>query len=255
MEDRRRCSPCGGDDDDDEYSQLPCYHHPTFQLVFSLALLVLFSGVAVLAWTNYVQLEKVHTDIDNVHVQQYTLEGGMRPQFYTHNISGDWSVPSAIVMPADGKMYSRSWCTFSENTRTASVRLVIQATAEVTSNQLKSLVEFRFEVPYGLPVGVLPGTTTEYSKCPAPICGMSDYRIGIGTDHGFQDQESAFFTVGQVVQNRTSLVPTPIECGCSAEVPARMSCSFYGSRLYPQDGPLAIVATITYSTVNVTKPI
>jgi hypothetical protein len=221
-------------------------------------LLVIIFGVSVVATytvSNYYAIDRNRQELQSVHVQQYTLEGGMRPQFYTHNISGDWTVPSGILMPADGRMYSRSSCTFSENTRTAQVQFVIQATAEVTSNQLQSLVEFRFEVPYGLPIGVNPGTTTEYTRCPAPVCGMSDYRIGIGPNNAFQDQESAFFSVGQVVQNRTQLVPTPIECGCSSEIPARMSCSFFGKQLLSINGPLAITGTIDYATVNLTKPV
>ena len=240
---------------DSNYEYVPCFLSRKFTLV-SIALLACACGVLLfLCIDNQNNVHHLRNELQATHVQQYTLEGGMRPQFYTHNRSGDWSVPTGIIMPVDGRMFSRSTCTFSENTRTAEVLVIVQTNAEISSNQLHNLVEFRFEVPYGLPIGVAPGTTTTYSRCPAPVCGTSDYRIGIGANNGFQDAESSFFSTGQVIQNRTLVAPTPIECGCSNEVPARMSCSFFGSHLLPIDGPLAIIGRISYVTANLTVPV
>ena len=244
-----------GGEDDDDYGYQPCCFAPKFTVASLVILFCMGTGVFLWAYLNTQAIDKVNKELALVHVQQYTLEGGMRPQFYTHNRSGDWTVPSAVIMPADGKTFSRTWCTFSENTRTAEIRFLIQATAEVTSGKLQSLVEFRFEVPYGLPLGVNPGSVTEYSRCPAPKCGTSDYRIGVGADNSFQDQESSFFTMGQISQNRTHSASTALECGCSAEIPPRMSCSFHGSELAQMDGSLAIVGNIVYATVNATQPL
>ena len=104
-------------------------------------------------------------------------------------------------------------------------------------------------------MGSVAGTTTEYSRCPFPQCGGADYRIGVGPMNSFTNMESAFFTIGQIVQNRTQLAPTPITCGCSLETPIpRISCSFSGKQLLPIDGELGLSGAIMYSTVSKTVP-
>jgi len=237
-----------------DYATGPCCMRPSFFLLatmfLSLALVGAYIGVIV---TDY-RIGDVEDELSRVHVQQYTLNGGMRPQFYTYNASGEWSVPSGIFMPADGPPYARSWCTFSENTRMAQVRFIVQGSAETTSAQLLNWVEFRFEVPYGLPVGVLPGGETPYSRCPMPLCGTADYRVGIGSGGSFTNAESAFLTLGRITQNRTLVAPVPLTCGCSMEMPVRMSCTFPGSGLYTLDGAFEAQGEFWYQTVNATVP-
>ncbi len=250
MEDEERC--CGGDT---EYEG-PVYYKPKFTLGMILFLWVAVAGVCYGIVAVDYRSGTIEQELDRVHVQQYTLDGGMRPQFYTYNATGEWSVPSGIFLTADGRMYSRSWCTFSENTRTASVQFVVQGTAETTSNQLNNWVEFRFEVPYGLPIGVLPGSEqgATYTRCPMPQCGTADYRAGIGGGSGFTNAESAFLTLATVSQNRSRLAPVPVTCGCSLETPIRMSCTFPGASLLPLDGPLEVHGAFWYTTLNATVP-
>lgn len=224
-------------------------------------LLGTFATVGVLIVLAYVgigvvnnRVGKVNAELVRVHVQQYTLDGSMRPQFFTYNQSGEWSVPSGIVMPADGRMFARSWCTFSENTRTAQVRFIVQATAEVSSAQLTNWVEFRFEVPYGLPIGAVSGGNADYTRCPLPLCGTADYRAGVGAMNEFTNAESAFMSIARVSQNRTRIAPVPVSCGCSQENPIRMSCTFPGAGLLPLDGALDITGEFWYTTANVTVP-
>ncbi len=243
---------CGGSNT--EYEG-PCWHKPKFvvRMFFLVWVAIIALGVGLVM--NSYRTDDVEQDLSRVHVQQYTLDGGMRPQVYTYNATGEWSVPSGIFMPADGRMYSRSWCTFSENTRTAEVRFIVQGTAETTSSQLTRWVEFRFEVPYGLPIGVLPGSehATDYTRCPLPQCGTADYRVGIGGGGGFTNAESAFLTLANVWQNG-HLAPVPVTCGCSLETPIRMSCSFPGASLLSLDGQLQVNGVFWYTTLNVTVP-
>jgi hypothetical protein len=237
-----------------DYATGPCCLRPpilfTAILFLTAAVFCAYIGVIV---TDY-RIGEVEDELSRVHVQQFTLDGGMRPQFYTYNTSGEWSVPSGIFMPADGRMYARSLCTFAENTRSAQVRFIVQGSAETTSAQLTNWVEFRFEIPYGLPLGVLPGGETPYSRCPTPQCGTADYRVGIGSSGSFTNAESAFLTIARVTQNRTLIAPVPVTCGCSMEMPVRMSCSFPGSGLYALDGAFEAQGEFWYQTVNNTVP-
>jgi hypothetical protein len=252
MDDEERF--CGGDDA--EYADGPYWKRPKFfcgMFVFVwLAIGGLAYGLVTVDW----RAGNIEDELARVHVAQFTLDGGMRPQFYTYNATGEWSVPSGIFMPADGRMYSRSWCTFSENTRTAQVRFIVQGTAETTSAQLENWVEFRFEVPYGLPIGVQPGGEmgAAYTRCPLPQCGTADYRAGIGGGGGFTNAESAFLTLARVSQNRTRVAPAAVTCGCSLENPIRMSCTFPGNALLALDGPLEVQGEFWYTTANVTLP-
>jgi hypothetical protein len=249
----RSAMECGGGEDD-EYAG-PCCLRPGVLAGAFCIIAVLFAGAFIGIAVVSGDVDDLTAELSRVHVQQYTLDGSMRPQFYTYNQTGEWSVPSGIVMPADGRMYARSWCTFSENTRTAQVRYVVQATAETSSAQLSNWVEFRFEVPYGLPIGVQPGdSTAEYTRCPMPQCGTADYRAGIGAAGGFTNAEAAFVTVARVAQNRTRIAPVPVTCGCSQENPPRMSCTFPGSGLVPIDGPLDVTGEFWYTTADVTVP-
>lgn len=244
---------CGWNDEDDDEPG-PCCLRPRFVMIFNFIVVVAFTVGFVVSYLLSVQIADVNAELQNVHVQEFTLDGGIRPQFFTFNSSGEWSVPSGIYLAADSRMYSRSWCTFSENTRTARINFIVQGVAETSSNQLSTGVEFRFEIPYGVPIGVIPGTTSAYSRCPVPQCGTADYRTGVGPMGSFTNMESAFFTLGQVTQNRTHIAPAPIVCGCSLETPIRISCSFSGKQLLPIDGELGLSGTIMYSTVNKTVP-
>lgn len=239
---------------EDSDSDGPCYERPGVICLILFLLSLAITGAYIGLVTVDAHVGNVAAELDTVHVQQYTLLGGMRPQLYTYNASGEWSVPSGIFMPADGGMYSRSWCTFSENTRTAQVRFIVQGTAETTSAHLLNWVEFRFEVPYGLPIGVNPGGEVAYSRCPMPLCGTADYRVGIGGGAEFTNAESAFLTLARVTQNRTHIAPAPVTCGCSQEMPVRMSCSFPGDALIFVDGALEVVGEFWYTTTNVTVP-
>lgn len=245
---------CGWSDEDDDEPG-PCCLRP--RVVAAINIIVFLSLLCTLtyAYTLDLHIDKLHDELQEVHVQEFTLDGGMRPQFFTFNSTGEWSVPSGVYLSGDGKMYSRSWCTFSENTRTARVDFVVQGTAETSSRQLNTGVEFRFEIPYGAPIGSVIGAEgVEYSRCPLPLCGGSDYRAGIGPMGTFTNMESAFFTIGQVTQNRTRIAPTPVSCGCSMEMPTRISCSFSGAQLLDIDGELGVAGTIMYTTITKTQP-
>ncbi len=244
---------CGGDDD--EYGSAgPCCLRPNVLMGSFAAVGLVFIAAFVSIWLVQANVDGVSDELARVHVQQYTLDGSVRPQFYSYNQTGEWSIPSGIVMPADGRMYARSWCTFSENTRTAQVRYIVQATAEVTSAQLANWVEFRFEVPYGLPIGTFPGDSVAYTRCPMPQCGTADYRAGIGAGAEFTNAESAFLTLARVSQNRTHVAAVPVTCGCSTENPIRLACTFPGAGLLPIDGALDITGEFWYTTANVTVP-
>lgn len=240
--------------EDEEYVG-PCLLHPRVVLALNILIFGCIAAVGTYAFLIDDRVNGLSDELSGVHVQEYTLDGGMRPQFFTFGASGDLSVPSGIIMPADGRAYSRSWCTFSENTRTAEVRFVIQGTVETSSAQLGGGVEVRFEIPYGVPIGTVPGASVEYSRCPTPQCGTGDYRTGIGAMGTFVNMESAFFTQAQVSQNRTHLAPAPVSCGCSAESPIRLSCAFSGAQLLPMDGAFSISGVFMYTTANLTVPL
>lgn len=244
---------CDDADEDDEPPG-PCCLRPRFVLIFNVVAVTAIALAFGVSYALSLQIEDMKHELQNVHVQEFTLEGVIRPQFFTFNSSGEWSVPSGIYLSSDSKMYSRSWCTFSENTRTARVDFIVQGVAETSSQQLNTGVEFRFEIPFGLPIGEVPGTTVEHSRCPFPQCGAADYRNGVGSMGAFTNMESAFFTMGQVTQNRTRMAPAPIVCGCSMEDPRRFSCSFPGNQLLPIDGELGLIGTILYPTASKTVP-
>ena len=142
------------------------------------------------------------------------------PQLYAANST---RVSSSRIRVQEDYDYRVAYCREFPPDRFGEIEALVQL--DVSPDGLpEGLLEMRFEVP-------LIESTLQQSnvvrRCPAPMCSSADYRQGIGAGAQFYNAYATFLTDSRVTWNRKLGVPYPAACGCSAESPARFSCSLW----------------------------
>lgn len=252
---------CG---DGDDYEEGPCFLRPK-NLGLLLILLFLISSAALVL--SGVDIHKIHSAESSLHLQTsfiHALEVKIRPQFYSKSKFNETHIPSSIIMVKDESLYSRAFCSFEQSSITR-LDFLLQSEIDLSGqdivNYVDNLLEFRFEVPYGMELRNHNLNSYSYSvpeqqrnlekersiitTCPIPECGRWDYRERIGNGN-FMNADSVFISQSQVYLNTVKKLPIPITCGCSMEIPSRFSCMMPTDLLLGQKGALAMFITITY---------
>lgn len=234
--------------EDDDYDEGPCYMRPRALG----AILIFFMLTTVVTLTlSIIDIHKIRKSESEYHKQQnfvHSMEVKVRPQFYSISKFNETHIPSSIIMVKDESLYSKAYCVFDDSSITRldfMLQLDLDFTATDIQQYINTQVEFRFETPYGME---LQSTNQELNtKCPNPECGRWDYRDHIGNGN-FLNADSVFITQTQVYINTLQILPVPITCGCSMEVPPRFSCLLPSSILYGEKGSIAIFISMIYQS-------